>query len=374
MQETTFYEQLQTCIGLDLRDNRGKQLNLAYHLLGLTLGLLRGRDGCLSSIHRSIVNNHSSLCMYLGIENIAVVSRSHFPILLSKVDLATFESLLFANYGIELDIEQKSWFAGDGKELRGSIPKGAKRGQAIVQLSRHEDKAVLCQDFYNGKKESEKPCFRNLLINSGAIKQKISADALHLNPKTTSIIQKAGGIFLIGLKGNQKELYEDMQKYSTCFTAIDELQTTERGHGRIEKRHYFHYDISGEYFDKRWSQSNFQSLFKVNRYRRDLQSGKSTNEISYYISNGSYAEKENYFAAIRNHWCIEVNNHIRDVTLNEDALKTKKTAVTKVMAGVRTLAIKLLSKTNAKNLVAQLELFQDDFKALLKWLRSVNFL
>ena len=34
-----------------------------------------------------------------------------------------------------------------------------------------------------------------------------------------------------------------------------------------------------------------------------------------------------YYEAIRNHWSVEVTNHIRDVTLKEDKLRTKKTIV-----------------------------------------------
>lgn len=374
MQETTFYEQLQNCKELDLRDVRGIRLNLPYILLGLTIALLRKRDGCLSSIHRSMENKNESLCTFLNIDKQIVVSRSHLPIALKKVCPVAFGQLLFNNYGIELNEKEKSWFAGDGKELRGSILKGDKRGEAVVQLVRHEDKAVLGEGFYNGKKESEKPCLREVIKENEAAHQKITADALHLNPETTSLIAQAGGIFLIGLKGNQQELLEDMEKDSSYFAPVNQLVTVEKGHGRVEKRRYFHYDVSDEYFDERWSKSNFQSLFKVERYRYDLQSGKETNEISYYISNGAYTKEEDYFTAIRKHWSVEVNNHIRDVTLKEDNLKTKKTAVSKVMSGIRTLAIKLLYMTKAKNLTAQLETFQDDFHVLLTWLRTVNFL
>ena len=60
MQETTFYEQLQNCQELDLRDPRGKVHNVAFILLGLTIGLLRNRDGCLSSMK----NKNIELCNF----------------------------------------------------------------------------------------------------------------------------------------------------------------------------------------------------------------------------------------------------------------------------------------------------------------------
>lgn len=121
MQGTTFYEQLQNCEDLDLRDPRGKIHNLAFILFGLTIGLLRKRDGCLSSIHRSMQNKNKELCSFLSIDNQLVISRSHLPVILKKVSLKPFENLLFSVYGLHLKEEKKVWFAGDGKELRGSI-------------------------------------------------------------------------------------------------------------------------------------------------------------------------------------------------------------------------------------------------------------
>lgn len=324
--ETTFYEEIRTNTALDLRDNRGKYHNLGLVLLGLILGLLRNRDGCLSSLHRSMENTHSRLCLFLGIEDQRVISRSHLPKLLKKVNLSEFESILFRYYGIELQEEEKEWFAGDGKELRGSIKRGDKRGEAIVQLVRHSDREVLGQSFYNGKKESEQPCLQDLLKQTKACSQYITADALHLNPKTTELIEQAGGKFIIGLKGNQPEMLADMEQCTFLLKPVSQCVTEGEGkaeHGRIEKRSYKQYDISGEYLDKRWDQSNLSSLIKVERERREVKTGKYSLQTDLYISN-IVPDTIDCFVPIRQHWQVEVNNHVRDVTLSEDKLRTKK--------------------------------------------------
>ncbi len=44
------------------------------------------------------------------------------------------------------------------------------------------------------------------------------------------------------------------------------------------------------------------------------------------------------------------------------------------MAGVRTLAIAILSQTNCQNKKAQLEDFSDDFDTLIVTLKKLNFL
>ena len=373
-QETTFYEELQNHSSLDLRDSRGKFHDLPFILLGLIIGLLRHRDGNLSSIYRSMVNNHSKLCAALGVDIERVISRAHVPRILKKVNVDAFEQLLFGWFKIELSTQEKQWFAGDGKELRGSIEKGANRGEVLVQLVRHEDGAVLEKAFYNGTKDSEKSCLQQLIEQSQADSQKITADALHLCPAMTEPIEEAGGIFIIGLKDNQKELLQDMKDHVACFSPVKQKVTIEKGHGRLEKRSYFHYDVSEEYFDKRWAKTNFRSLFKVERNRIELKTNKESKEISFYISNGKAPEEHGYFDAIRNHWSVEVNHHIRDVSLKEDQLRTKKNEITTVMAGLRTIVVELFRQWNPQNIVAQMELFQDDFNELIFALKRINFL
>lgn len=373
-QETTFYEEFQNHPTLDLRDNRGKVHDLPFILLGLIIGLLRHRDGNLSSIYRSMVNNHSKLCEALGSDIERVISRAHLPRILNKVNIEVFDQLLSERFNIELSTQEKQWFAGDGKELRGSIDKGDTRGQVLVHLVRHEDRAVLEKAYYNGTKESEKPCLQQLIEQSQADSQKITADALHLCPAMTEPIEQAGGIFVIGLKGNQKELLQDMKDHVECFPPVRQKVTIEKGHGRLEKRNYFHYDVSEEYFEQRWDETNFRSLFKVERDRIDLKTNEQSKEISFYLSNGKVDQEHGYFDAIRNHWSAEVNHHIRDVSLKEDQLRTKKNEVTTVMAGLRTLVLELFRQWKPKNIVAQMELFQDDFNELIFALKRINFL
>ncbi len=374
MQETTFYLELQNNSELDFRDNRGKRHKLAFILLGTLIGLLRNRDGKLSSIHRSMVNTNSQLCAMLGIDTERVVSRAHLPRVLSKVDIKVFEGLLFQYFGIELNSEQKRWFAGDGKELRGSIEKGNKRGQAIVQLVSHGDRKVLGQGFYSGLKESEKACLQRVISQNGAASQKITADALHLSPAMAEPIEKAGGVFLIGLKGNQKELLADMETHIEHFSPADSRTDIEKGHGRIEKRSYRLYDVSQEYFDERWGSSGFRSLVVADRERIELKTNKLSSEKSFYISNGYASEDNGYFNAVRNHWSIEVSNHIRDVSMKEDSMRTNKNEITTIFATLRTLAIALIGRWKPKNIIAQLELFQDDFSKLFLALREIQFL
>jgi hypothetical protein len=48
---------------------------------------------------------------------------------------------------------------------------------------------------------------------------------------------------------------------------------------------------------------------------------------------------------------------MRDVTLKEDSLRTKKNEVTLTFSGLRTLAIEILRLLKPKSVIAQIELF-----------------
>ena len=374
-QSSTFYEVVKNCKELDLRDKRGKVHCIGLVLLGVFIGLYRNRDGVLSSIHRSIKNTHAPLCRYLGIENTAPISRAQLPIVLKKIDIDFFAKLLFDFVGMVLSEQEKQWFAADGKELRGSIAKSEKRGEAVVQAISHSTRQVYEQAFYNGQKESERPCIQQLL-ERGLGSQKITLDALHFIPETIKKIAAGSGIYLIGLKENQKELYADMVKVRERQQPVCELKEIEKGHGRIDKRVYKSYAIADEFFDERWAGANFQTLVQVERVSIQCKTKAASREVSYYLSNAIIKDANDVelFKAVRGHWNVETNNYIRDVSFKEDHLKTKEPVLSKVMACCRTLALTCLNKLKLKNRKAKLEEFADNFDLLINWMAQINFL
>jgi predicted transposase YbfD/YdcC len=126
-------------------------------------------------------------------------------------------------------------------------------------------------------------------------------DALHCKPHRLEAIHESGGVYLVGLKDNQKELLSQcvdvtrFSKPSFSFIQADYNPDTsiKPKHGRIEKREYQVYDMSKEENHERWSNCKINTLIRV---KMD----------------------------IRGYWAVEVNNHIRDVTFAEDKLTSKK--------------------------------------------------
>lgn len=292
------------------------------------------------------------------------------------MNVTVFSDLIFSFFGIELMDKEKEWFACDGKELRGSIVKGECRGEAVVQLVRHKDRCVHGQAFYNGTKESERPCASQLLDQEVG-GQKITFDALHLIPDTVKKVEKKNGTFLIGLKENQKELLDEMKRIALHSKPVVQDTDTEKSHGRIDTRTYSGFDIEKAYFDQRWEGANFQTVVQIERNSYNVKNQTESSETAYYISNQKLdqgSSKQDLFNAVRGHWNVETNNHIRDVTFKEDQLKTKHPAITKNMAICRTVLLNLLYQLKLKNIKAKLEEFADNFQILLQWLIRIKVL
>ncbi|MCU0468552.1 MAG: ISAs1 family transposase [Arcicella sp.] len=325
-QNKSFFDQLQNAEGLDLRDTRGLRHELRVVLLGVTLAILSNRDGNLSSIHRFMVNHNKRILESINYPISPSISRSQLPNVLGIVCLKVFEGILFANFGVVLSPAERQWFALDGKELKGSIESGNTRGEVIVQAVTHQNRVVQSQDFYSGMKESEILTVRNILKDNNLERQKISMDALHCNPCSLESINESGGIYLVGLKDNQKELLTeciDVIRFSKPIFTFTQQETVKPKHGRTEIREYSVYDISEDVKAERWVNCKINTLIKVKRDIVEVKTQKKSTEISHHISNQSDGYLE-LCHAVRGHWSVEVVNHIRDVTFSEDDLTSKK--------------------------------------------------
>lgn len=343
-------------------------------LTGVILALLSNRDGNLSSVWRHLRNNYAELLPHLPLENYerGVVSRSHLPIILGKVSRKVFERLIFAEYAIKLDKKQRKWFAVDSKELKGSIKKGEKRGEAVVQAVEHETQTIQAQDYYAGNKESEIEKSRELIKENGLLEEKVSFDALHCNPKTLRMMAEKGS-YVVGLKNNQVKLQESVNEAIGTSKPIYKTATEEKQSGRVEVRKYEVYSLEEMKREARWETSQIKIAIRVVRETTAVEGGKETLEESWYLSNEVKNPAE-ICRAIRRHWQVEVNNNVRDTTLAEDQLCAKEPSVSRVMAGVRTLVLALLRKTGCSNKKEQMDDFADDFSLLINWLKSIHFL
>ena len=297
--------------------------------------------------------------------------------MLGKVNATAFAKIIYEYYGINLSTKEKSWFAFDGKELKGSILPGDKRGETVALAVRHSDRAVYQISFFNGSKESEVAAVRTML-EAPLINQKMTMDALHFKPNTLIPINQAGGIFLASLKDNQPELFAEMKFCAKQISPVYCYESKlEKGHGRKEQRRYWCYNIEKEYIDKRWKKADFKYLVKVERERTICNINTYSQQIAYFLTNERVQNQQDamqLYQAVRQHWQVETANNIRDCILKEDKLRCIYTHTNRTMALCRTLAVKILNQSEIKNRCELMEYFADHFDECIAFLKQINFL
>jgi len=361
----------------DSRDNRGKRHELPFVISSVVLAILVGRSK-VSSIFRYIRNKIEWLREITKIDDARPISRAHLPRLLERLDWTELNSLIAKYFDIHIEIKNnQEWVAIDGKTLKGTVKSGDK--QAVVFAVTHESRRLLAQAKMMGPKSSEIPIVRELLKDSGLEKAKVTLDAHHCNPTTTSQINQAGGTYLIQVKDNQPVLLEECKKLSAEGIKVGSDNDIEKEHGRITTRHAELFSMNTQKLDSRWAESGLQTLVVVERETFDIKTENTSIERSYYITNQKVESSHTNISkelarAVRKHWSVESDNWIRDVTFNEDKVKTKYSNQAQVMSSLRSLAMSLLRKLGVKNFQEAIENFADNVNRFEIMLRRVKFL
>jgi predicted transposase YbfD/YdcC len=360
------------------RDNRGKRHPLALVIVAFVLATLVGRQK-LSSIHRFMRNRVDWLHELIQIPKVKPISRAHLPRLLDGLNWSVLNELIDRCFGVRIQShEPQKWVAIDGKSLRGTLDAGEKQNLILAVV--HDTREVVAQARQCGDKSSEIPVVRELLKDSGLEKQKVSLDAHHFNPTTTAQIHQAGGVYLTQVKENQAIFLEQCKMLHAQFLPLAQTIGHEKEHGRVTTRSAHFFSMSSLILDSRWKNSGLSTLIVVERETFESVKQKTSFETSYYVINVVLESDairplaEELTQAIRYHWGVESNNWIRDVTFNEDHIKTKAGNQSQVMALLRGLAIELIRKASPKNFQAAIDNFGDSVSALESMLKQVKFL
>ena len=171
----------------------------------------------------------------------------------------------------------------------------------------------------------------------------VTIDAMGTQKAIAKQIIEQGGDYVLALKGNQGNLFEDVQQIfeqaqAQDFQGIeyDFHQTIDGGHGRIEKRRCWtlgqvEYLIDSEH----WSQ--FTSIAMVESERNC--EGQTSRDVRYYISSLS-PDAQLLAESIRSHWMIENPLHwVLDVAFREDECRIRTGHAPENFAILRHLAL-----------------------------------
>jgi len=368
----------------DPRDNRGKRHELSFVLAVTTMAILSGKN-YVSEIHRYIHNKIEWLQEISDRPDAKPISRAQLPRILAIVDWEELNAVIEEFFGVTVENIDDEWIAIDGKVLRGTITDNdnAHENEQITIAIGHKSQQILFQRKMSGAKSSEVAEVRKLLEETGLQQAKVTLDPLHANPTTLETINQSGGKYIVQIKMNQPILFEMFGDMAQEEKAIGSIKTVEKSRGRLEEREGRFFSLKDVEFDARWSRSDFQTLVAVDRTIEKIKKEEISRKRSYYVSNmeledhqskNSTDVEEELFTAIREHWHVESNNYIRDMTFKEDYVRTKDENQGQILSLLRTVAIKIIRKTNPKNFKEVIDSFCDSQDVLASVLLKFNFL
>ena len=211
----------------------------------------------------------------------------------------------------------------DGKTMRGNRC-GNRKPSHIVSAWSKEDGFCLGQKAVE-EKSNEITAIPELLEKLQIKGQIITIDAMGTQTAIAEKIKQKRADYVLCLKGNQKNLYEDVKEYfgDREFQKKIEQQggykkTIEKAHGQLERREYYQTE------DIKWFAQNkeWKGLKSIVMERSTIEkNGKRTEEYRYFISSLK-TDIETISRAIRGHWSIESMHWHLDVTFREDANET----------------------------------------------------
>ena len=292
------------------------------------------------------------LCRFLQLPN-GIPSHDTFERVFDRIQVAAFHQC-FQNWvaaiAEKLDIKH---IAIDGKTLRGSG--SSKLGPLHLVSAWATEHHLSLGQVATAAKSNEItaiPELLDLLELNGAI---VTIDAMGCQKAIASKIVERGGNYALTVKDNQPNLLEDIR--SAIGKALEEdseklqhYRTEDRGHGRVEHRHYtILTDPEGIRNQEEW-----QGLCVVGMCVRERQVGtkEPSFEVSYFIGN-KVMRVQRYAKALRKHWGIENNLHWQlDVSFAEDENRVSKRNGAQNLALLRRLALMMLKRHPSKQSIA----------------------
>lgn len=241
--------------------------------------------------------------------------------------------------------------AVDGKLLRHSFDTASEQGMInMVSAWATEAEMVLGQlKVPEGANEiSAIPDLLSLLDLSGCI---VTIDAIGCQTDIAEQIVEQGADYLLAVKANQGQLYEDIELFfhlaeENDFAKVNytHARTVNKGHGRIEVRECW--AISGEESlqflrgYEAWPQ--LETIVRIDSERHI--GDKVSKQSRYFISN-LVNDASHLLQVKRSHWAIENElNWVLDIAFREDDSRVRKRHGAQNLATLRRMAVNLLKQ------------------------------
>ena len=253
------------------------------------------------------------------------------------------------------DVKKKEHIAFDGKVICGS-KHGDKINALQLMTAMVVDSGLVIYQKETDSKTNEIPIMQSMLTSMNIEGAVISADAMHCQTETASVIRDAKADYSLQVKNNQGNLLKEIAAYFHK-TRRDDPKLLERNHyqeidgehGRISERNYRLLPIT-DWFDNTKKFKDSFAVIEVERTR--LLKNKTEQETSYYITSLK-DDVKTVAGYIRRHWAIENSQHwVLDVTFREDDCQIYAEDGARNLATIRRSLLNLVKQHPLKDSVA----------------------
>ena len=231
----------------------------------------------------------------------------------------------------------------DGKTIRNSGESGPFH---VVTAWCNENELVLGQE-KTSEKSNEITAIPKLLELLDIRNRIITIDAMGAQREICQDIIEGKGEYVIALKGNQGNLFKDVQE---CFEDPKNEKLVnvhnDKGHGRIEQR----VATVINNIQKLNGIHGWPGLKSIAKVESTVtKKGKETKQTRYYICSKKFTDAGQLNHLVRGHWSIENKLHwVLDVVYNEDRACIRRENAALNMNILRKWALSVLIKVKSK--------------------------
>jgi predicted transposase YbfD/YdcC len=333
----------------DHRHRRGVRYELAVILLAALVAKLAGED-TPEGIAEWVKLRSDFFVESFRVKTGTMPHAMTYRRVLGEANLAAALDALTREYLLsQPETGDRVHIALDGKTLCGVLTVGATRALHLLAAYLPGAGVVLMQAEVAGH-TNEIPVAPQVLKVLDLQGKIVTGDALLAQRGLSQLIVDAGGDYIWTVKANQPRLHQDIAQLlarETCLPGtspvITELRTTttvEKSHGRLTTRILTACSLLTESSD--WP--GLQQVFQIERRSLTTATGELHTDIGYGVTSLTVAKASpaHLLKLNRQHWGIENGLHYRrDVTLREDAGRTRTTAFGHLMATLNNLVIGL---------------------------------
>jgi len=236
----------------------------------------------------------------------------------------------------------------DGKKLKGVSPRSkGNQGMYILNAWVAENRVCIGQKKV-GEKTNEITAIPELISELDIAGSIVSIDAIGCQQKIAAQIINQQADYLLALKKNQKELYDQTQDSFELNPAQIMDEQWEYDHGRYEQRRCEILPAQGMLLPELIDQwEGIHTLVKIEAHREEK--GKRSTEIRYYISSATMDNPRYYNHLVRGHWGIENLLHWHlDISFSEDASRARKGFAPQNLATLRKMALHRMTQMSDK--------------------------